>query len=385
MPANQATNLHFRVQNISRRTGKRALASAAYRSGTRLRTNISVVARAAYRSGESLHDTRADTTYDFRRKEKVEYTGIYAHSSRPDWALHRGDLWNTVELVEKRKDARLAKDLTVALPRELTLQQQIALLEAFVEQEFVSKGYVVDLAIHDKNASDGGSNPHAHIMIPTRTITEKGFASIKDRDLDTPETLKQWRDNYEALCNRFLADSGSDQRVSLSSYSKRGIDQIPGKHMGHEAWNLEKRGIETTGGNINRSIRHYNNLRDMLKSQGLDIVPVPDSDSPPKAKRERGLAEIARPEASDSDSDGQAGRNRQVVKALAQSLATPVVKARFSAIRQLNRFRQWWNHREQTREAEVQRNEDVFERHESGRLAGSARLLRLDKDDEHER
>jgi hypothetical protein len=128
MRKSTATNLHFRVQNISRKGGKRAVAAAAYRTGSRLRGrrlrqgNISVVARAAYRSGERLHDAQIDKTFDFRRKERVDYAAIYTHEYRPAWAIEREPVWNGVEAIERRKDARLAKDITAALPRDLSLK-----------------------------------------------------------------------------------------------------------------------------------------------------------------------------------------------------------------------------------------------------------------------
>ena len=271
------TNLHFRVQNISRSRGRKAPAAAAYRSGSR----ISVVARAAYRSGESLYDRSADKVYDFRRKERVDHVDLYAHRHRPAWAVHRGDVWNNVEYTEKRKDARLAKDIAAALPRALTLEQHIALVEEFVHREFVSRGLIADIAIHNKQASDGKENPHVHIMITTRPITPEGFGP-KDRELDKQAMLERWRKSYEEICNRYLEEAGSTQRVSLHSYKERGIDRAPGQHLGPEAAAMEERGEQTRLGDRNRRIRRDNKIREMR-----EIWAPAQSEPAPKAPVER--------------------------------------------------------------------------------------------------
>ncbi|MEZ4677270.1 MAG: MobQ family relaxase [Caldilineaceae bacterium] len=270
-----ATSLHFAVQNISRGGGKKATAAAAYRTGSRLRHQPSTVARAAYRSGESLRDAKLGRTFDFRRKERVDYTHLHVHQHRPAWAVEREAVWNGIESIERRKDARLAKDITAALPRTLTLEQHIALVEEFVTREFVSRGLIADIAIHNKKARDGGENPHVHIMITTRRITPEGFGK-KDRELDKQETLERWRKSYEEICNRHLEEAGSEQRVSLKSFKERGIDQIPQVRVDHEAWRMEQQGVQTEQGDINRDIQHVNNLRGVMHRSGLDVEAPPD-------------------------------------------------------------------------------------------------------------
>lgn len=278
-------NPHFDVRVISRGLGKSAVASASYRSGTRLAAQPglrSVVASASYRSGEQLRDERAGKTFDYTRKEDVIYKDILAPEDAPDWTRDRQVLWNRVEAVEKRKDAQLARDIIAALPRELDRDQQIALLREFVEAHFVAKGMIADVAIHDKLASDGGTNPHAHIMLTLRDVDAEGFGK-KNRDWNKLDLVSHWRNAWEQVTNHYLAACGRQERVSLQRLEVQGIGRMPERHMGVEAWNLEEKGVETTKGNQNRRIRHRNNLRDIARDyapkSGAETVdaPVPEA------------------------------------------------------------------------------------------------------------
>jgi len=94
----------------------------------------SAVACAAYRAAERLHDERYDKTHDYSRKEDVAYTEILLPEGAPAWMQDRQTLWNAVESCEKRKDAQLAREFNFALPRELNLEQNIALAREFVQQ-----------------------------------------------------------------------------------------------------------------------------------------------------------------------------------------------------------------------------------------------------------
>ena len=115
-----ATNLHFQVRVISRGAGRSAPAAASYRSGSVVGAGgRSAVASASYRSGETLHDERLDRTFDYTRKEDVLHAEIVAPANAPAWVYDRARLWNGVEAAEKRKDARLARDIIAALPRGL--------------------------------------------------------------------------------------------------------------------------------------------------------------------------------------------------------------------------------------------------------------------------
>ena len=91
-------------------------------------------------------------------------------------AAYRAVLWNEVEKIEKAKNSQLAREVQLALPVELTREQNIALAHAFIKEQFVDKGMCVDLCVHD----DGG-NPHAHVMLTMRPILEDGTWGDKQK------------------------------------------------------------------------------------------------------------------------------------------------------------------------------------------------------------
>ena len=143
---------HFEAKVISRGAGR------------------SAVAAAAYQSGERLYNDYDGITHDYMKKTGVLFSGILLPDMAPaEWA-DRQTLWNAVEQVEKAKDSRLARQLIVALPTELTMQDWQAMLHQFVLEECVAKGMCADFAIHDTD----GHNPHAHIMLTVRPLDANG-------------------------------------------------------------------------------------------------------------------------------------------------------------------------------------------------------------------
>lgn len=277
-------NPHFDVSIISRsgghRGGKSSVASSAYRSGTvvsalaaaSMMLGSSAVASASYRSGEALYDQRVEKTFDYRGKEDVIHTEILTPEHAPVWASDRQMLWNQVEQIEKRKDAQLARDIIAALPRELNSEQQIALVREFVQTQFVGKGMIADIAIHDKLASDGRNQPHAHIMLSMRDVTKEGFAK-KNREWNQRTMVSAWRDAWADTTNRHLEAAGRSERLSLESYAAQGIDKVPGEHLGPEAWNMEKKGRETAKGDKNREIEHGNEVNELVKRYDRRAAP----------------------------------------------------------------------------------------------------------------
>ena len=135
-----------------------------------------------------------------------------APEGAPDWSLDRPALWNAVEAGERRKDAQLAREVQLALPRELDADRQIALLRGFVRDEFVSRGMVADFSLHDHTGSDGQPQPHAHVMLTMRSIDETGFG-LKVRDWNSDELLVHWREQWAHQANAQLADAGEEVRI----------------------------------------------------------------------------------------------------------------------------------------------------------------------------
>lgn len=191
----------------------------------------SAVACAAYRTADKLYDERYGKVQDYTKKEDVLYAKILLPECAPAWMRDREKLWNHVEKIEIRKDARLAREFEIALPRELTREQNIALIKEFVNEKFVSKGLVVDMGLHDGVASDGGKQPHVHLMVIERDVTKDGFGK-KYRELNKAETLYALRKDFASVTNKHLALNGFDIQVDHRSLKEQGIDLIPQKKIG---------------------------------------------------------------------------------------------------------------------------------------------------------
>lgn len=232
---------HFSAQAISRGKGKNTISAS------------------AYRSGEKIKDEQTNKIYDYRKKEVAEKF-ILAPSHAPEWVSDRKKLWNEVEKKETRKNSRLAREINVALPKELDEFFQTELLKDYVQENFVSRGMVADVCIHrnDKN------NPHAHIMLTTREMDSDGFTT-KNRNWDKRETLEEWRENWGNTINKYLELEGIEKRVDHRSYKKQGIEKIPQKHEGHKVTALKRKGKLTDRAKENQIIRAKNQLQQSQK------------------------------------------------------------------------------------------------------------------------
>lgn len=219
------------------------------------------VASAAYRSSELLCDERLGITHDYTRKTDVDYKEIIAPNHAPESYCNRAILWNTVEQAEKRKDAQVAREVEVALPRELDNDQKVKLVQEYAQVNFVNQGMIADIAIHKIN----GNNPHAHIMLTTREVTKEGFGK-KARDWNDKQKLQEWRELWAELSNRYLEKNHHHERVDHRSYEEQGIDKMPMNHLGKDATALERKGIETRLGNYNRLIKELNQKFITVKS-----------------------------------------------------------------------------------------------------------------------
>lgn len=187
----------------------------------------SVVAAAAYRSGSDLYDVREDKTFEYSRKAGVEHTEILVPPGAPAWASDRSELWNTVESVEKRKDAQLAREIEVALPVELSPDEQVALVRDFARRQLVSRGMVVDFAVH----RDNPENPHAHLLMPTRSLGPNGFGP-KERSWNERAQLLAWRASWAEVSNEHLAKAGLAIQIDHRTLEAQGSDLTPGRKIG---------------------------------------------------------------------------------------------------------------------------------------------------------
>jgi hypothetical protein len=206
----------------------------------------SVVKAAAYRSGEKLatpEEQGKEAIHDYTRKSDVLFTEILTPDNAPEWVRHRETLWNRVEASEKRKDAQLAREVEVALPRELSLDECKELLRGFIGDQFTSKGMVADVAIHSHKATDGKEHPHAHILLTLRPLDGEGFGQ-KAREWNDKELLKTWRKEWELAANAALVRAGHKARLDHRSLKEQGLERAPQETRGKIGNKLYKAGHE---------------------------------------------------------------------------------------------------------------------------------------------
>lgn len=183
----------------------------------------SVVNSAAYRSAEELYDNKQERFFDYGKKEQdIMYKEILLPGKAPRWMQNREVLWNAVEASEKRKDSQLARELEIALPREFTTDQNIALIKEYVQKEFVDKGMIADICLHYGKRGEE-CNPHAHVLLTMRTVDENGFGK-KNTEWNKRLLLKEWRESWAECLNKHLSLNGHDLRVDHRSLKDQGIE-----------------------------------------------------------------------------------------------------------------------------------------------------------------
>ena len=248
----------------------------------------SAIAAAAYRAGEKLYSEYYSETSDYTNKGGVICSEILLPDHAPKKYADRQTLWNAVEKVERGKNSQLAYSFDIALQNEFSLDENIALARQFLLEHFVSRGMVVDFAIHVPDTEPGGiSNPHFHVMAPIRPIEPNGKWGMKQRrvyeldeegnrlldadgnylfnavpttDWGCPETLEYWREQWAALCNAKFEEKGLPERIDHRSYERQGVDILPTIHEGPSVRQMEAKGIRTDKGEFNRWIKATNSL-----------------------------------------------------------------------------------------------------------------------------
>jgi ATP-dependent exoDNAse (exonuclease V) alpha subunit len=212
----------------------------------------SAIAKAAYNSRDQIRDEQTGQVKDYARTAGLMFSAIFAPQDAPAWTHDRAALWNAVELAEKRKDAQLAREITLGLPHELTDQQRKQLVTDFVREQFQRKGMVADVNIHAPGGKGDDRNYHAHILLTMREVGPEGFGP-KAREWNSREQLENWREAWERTQNRYLERHGHEARVDRRTLEAQGIDREPTTHLGPHAHGMEQRkGIETERGNIHR-------------------------------------------------------------------------------------------------------------------------------------
>ncbi|MFG1225259.1 MobQ family relaxase [Xanthobacter wiegelii] len=231
---------HFSAQIVKRSAGR------------------SVVAMAAYRAGERLYDDKAGRWADFGNRRGVVHREILAPEGSAPWLTDRSTLWNAVEHGEKRRDAQLAREINIALPYELSHAQRVELLRAFVQEQFVGRGMVADVAVHEPvpEKGDNPRNHHAHILLTLRQATATGLRSVKTREWNSDRLMLDWRAAWAAHQNDALRRGGHRTSVDHRSlYAQRAeaqergdlrtaarFDRAPEIHVGPSARLLASQG-----------------------------------------------------------------------------------------------------------------------------------------------
>jgi len=248
----------------------------------------SAVAAAAYRSADKLNNYRTNETYNYKRKQSVDYTEIFLPDNAPSEFYNREILWNSVEQNEKQKNAQLAREIEFALPNELNFEQQKNLAREFA-MSFARQGMCVDLAFHDKK-----NNPHCHLLLTLRGLDEQGNWSPKCKKVNNrrvnfnnwndKETLEKWRKDWEVMANLSLSEAGFKEQIDHRSYKKQGVEKIPTIHLGKASNVMEKANQPSKRGNINREIHQLNLFGEKIKPTLENYVvirkKIPPTDDP---------------------------------------------------------------------------------------------------------
>lgn len=261
---------HFHVTQIKRSEGRTAVASA------------------AYRAGEKLHNLWDGETHDYTKKGGVILAEIILPKHAPKRFYDRSTLWNEVEQIEKHYKAQLAYSFDMALQNEFSLEENIELAKEFVQKYFVSDGMICDLAVHQPDREAGGiPNPHFHVLVPIRPLNDDGtwgakqhrvyhldddgnrikkengqweFDAVPTTNWGKPETLDRWRESWADMVNARFEEKGLDCRIDHRSYVDQGFDLIPTVHEGPHVRKMEKKGIRTEKGELNRWIKATNRM-----------------------------------------------------------------------------------------------------------------------------
>ena len=231
----------------------------------------SIVASAAYRHACKLENSRTGEVHDYSRKRGLESSSIYLPSGvNPSWAQDRAQLWNAAEAAEKRKDARLGREIVLALPAELSAEQRRELTGEMARHLAERYSLVVDVAIHQPSHQGDQRNHHAHMLISSRRITPEGFTE-KARELDDhergPAEVEHIRVEWARLANRALERAGQQSRIDHRSLKAQGIRRVPTVHLGPSASAMERRGILTRLGNRNRAAQAINAKAEKLEQE----------------------------------------------------------------------------------------------------------------------
>jgi ATP-dependent exoDNAse (exonuclease V) alpha subunit len=222
----------------------------------------SAVSAAAYRAGERIRDERTGRTYDHTDRRDVLHKEIMLPRAFAgedmSWARQRSELWNTAELAESRKNARVAREYLVALPAELDPEQRLDLVRGFSRELVERYRFALDLAVHAPRDFPGSDprNFHAHLLATTREVTAHGLTAKTSLELNDTKRhamglapviheLLYVRERWATVTNEALRDAHIDARVDHRSLAAQGIDREPYPHIPRAAFEMERHGYRS--------------------------------------------------------------------------------------------------------------------------------------------
>jgi len=254
--------------------------------------NMSAVNSSAYLSASKLFCEYDQEHKDYRYKQnELFHEEVMLPVNAPPEYADREKLWNSAEAVETQWNSQLARKMRFALPREVPNDQWVEMVRQYCQEQFVSRGMCVDFAIHDPKPPC--HNPHVHLLLTMRSLDEESrwmpkckkeyvldedgnrirdasgrwkSRKIMTNDWNNLGNCEAWRNAWETIQNEYLERNGRPERVSLKSYERQGIEKIPMVHMGPAVTHLEKKGIRTNIGDLNRDIKEANSLMATIRN-----------------------------------------------------------------------------------------------------------------------
>ena len=223
------------------------------------RSTRNTVGAVAYRAGCELTDVQTGEVFDYRKKA-VQHVELVLPQDAPVWIRHLQKvlsedrqkgvqaLCDIAENAEKRIDAQVWREIEIALPRELTEDQNIALAREFSQDQLCERGMAALLNFHfDADKKTGEAKPHCHILVTMRRLQENGFSAKKEREWNAKPVLHEIREQWASYANSHLKLHGYEARIDHRSYEERGIDLEPQVKMGRGMREMESRIQELEG------------------------------------------------------------------------------------------------------------------------------------------
>ncbi len=267
---------HLSTKPISRKSGRSATASSAYRSSSK------------------IEDKRTGLTHDYTKKQGVVKSECFLIQDNQKIKLDRSQVWNTAEQKEKRKDSRTAREIIINLPHELNEKQRADLVKDFAESVAKKYNVAIDYSIHLPDKEGDQRNHHCHIMMTTRTaeldknnnlfLGDKTALELGNKDLaklnlpKSQEQIKDLRREWAETTNKHLEMAELSERIDHRSHKDRGLITLPTIKLGWQATAMERKGIQTDKGDYNRQIQIANykitelnlDIRFLKVEQGLE-------------------------------------------------------------------------------------------------------------------